>query len=55
MLDVNLRLKDGPVHDWVVKKKNRSQTVRDGLELLYKKELQEEYDKNPPKVTVSDV
>jgi len=46
------RINDNKIKDWLQTKKNKSETTRKALELLYQKELQEQYEKQDVKSRV---
>lgn len=48
------RINEPEIETWYNKKKNKSDTTRKALKMLYQKELQEEYAKQKPKIVISD-
>ena len=46
------RINEPEIEQWYNKKKNKSDTTRKALQLLYQKELQEQYSKQDSKIKV---
>jgi len=51
----NLRIQDEKIKLWLASKKNKSKVMREAIAEKYQRELQEKYEKQIPKITVSDV
>ena len=50
----DIRINDPEIQSWLNSKKNKSDTTRAALKLLYQKELQEKYSKQDTKIVITD-
>jgi len=53
-MKADTRINDPDIQTWLNTKKNKSDTTRKALHLLYQKELQEKYTKDKPRIMISD-
>jgi len=53
MAGQHFRINEKEIEDWLSSKKNKSETTRKALKLLYQKELQENYKEQEMKPKVS--
>lgn len=49
-----VRVMDPDIQSWLNSKKNKSETTRKALQLLFQKEKQEEYTHQDKKIVISD-
>jgi len=50
----HFRITEPEIQAWLNTKKNKSNTTREALKLLYRKELQEKYTKQKPQIVITD-
>jgi len=50
----HFRITEPEIQTWLNTKKNKSNTTREALRLLYQKELQEKYANQKPQIVISD-
>ena len=49
-----VRVMDPDIQSWLNSKKNKSETTRKALQLLFQKEKQDEYSKQDRKIVITD-
>jgi len=54
MMKSDTRITDPDIQSWLNTKKNKSDTTRKALRLLYQSELQQKYTKQDKKIVVTD-
>ncbi len=55
VMKADTRITDPDIQSWLNTKKNKSDTTRKALRLLYQAELQQQYSKQDKKIVISDV
>ena len=53
-MKADTRINEPEIIEWLKTKKNKSNTTRKALKLLYQKELQEKYAKQKPQIVITD-